>query len=292
MKKVDYVAACSDLGVMVDGADNAPIEILNNIDKSLINEIHIINKDNIKKEKEAGNKKRNLKYVNIFNEKLYNEISKVNKENNIVLTVGGDHSIAIASALSSINKYDNLGVIWFDSHADYNTFDTTITGNIHGLPLAVITGYEKKLLCDFHNGNFYNPKNTVIVGARDVDPLEKENLKDAGVTVISTKDLKEKNLEELVEKAFEIANSGTNGVHVSIDIDLIDPIVAPGVSVKARNGISKEEFNRILDVILKKYNIIKSIDVVEYNPLEDKNNITKDIALSTVNKLLNKYNEK
>ena len=71
------------------------------------------------------------------------------------IAIGGDHSIAIASALASINKYNNLGIIWFDAHGDYNTFETTFSGNIHGIPFAAVTGYEKKLLTDFHNGNYF-----------------------------------------------------------------------------------------------------------------------------------------
>lgn len=289
MRDVEVIAACSDLGVMVDGADIAPKEILKNIDKKIFKKIHVIEKENVKKEKESNNKKRNLKYVNIFNEKLYNEVSEIVNNDNIPLTIGGDHSIAIASALASINKYNNLGIIWFDSHGDYNTFDTTITGNLHGLPLAVITGYEKRLLCDFHNGKFYNPKNAVIVGARDLDTLELENLKDAGVTVFSTDDIKKQGVRKIVEEAFRIALKDTNGIHASIDIDLIDPLVAPGVSVKAVNGISKAEFDEIINVILEKINIIKTIDIVEFNPTMDINDVTRNITIEVVNKIISKY---
>lgn len=292
MNKIEFVAACSDLGVIIDGSDISPIEILKDIDEKKLESVHIIKKENIEKEKESENKKRNLKYLNEFNYKLYNEISNIVNKNNIPLTVGGDHSVAIASALSSINKYKNLGIIWFDSHADYNTFDTTITGNIHGLPLAVITGYEKKLLSGFHKGNYYNPKKTVIVGARDIDPLEIKNLEDAGVTIFSTQDIRKFGVDNIVKKAFEIAYNQTNGIHISIDIDLLDPNIAPGVSVKAMNGINENEFYSIIDIILEKSNIVKSLDVVEFNPKMDKNNVTKNITLNIVNKIIEKYGGK
>ena len=205
------------------------------------------------------------------------------------ITLGGDHSLAIATALASIKKYNKMGIIWFDSHGDYNTFDTTISGNIHGLPLAVITNYEKRYLAEFHSGSFYKPENTVIVGARDVDPLEVENLKEAGVTVFSTEDVRKEGADVITRKAFEIASKGTNGVHVSYDIDLIDPKIAPGVSIPAVDGINLEEAYMMVQTVIKKKDLVKSIDIVEYNPELDKDNKTKIIASTILNKFLNNF---
>lgn len=232
MKHIDIINACTDLGVHVNGAAEGPIDLTKNLSHNNINNIVTVKYSNVVKEYQNDNKKKNLQEVNKFNKQLYNEVlSSLNNEK-FPITIGGDHSLAIASALASIKKYSNLGIIWFDSHGDYNTFDTTITGNIHGLPLAVITNYEKRELSEFHNGNFYKPQNTVIVGARDIDdPLEIENLREAGVTVFSTKDVQQQGADVITKKAFEIASNNTNGVHVSFDIDLIDPKIAPGVSV-------------------------------------------------------------
>lgn len=241
------------------------------------------------KDLDTKNEKRNLEGINEFNENSYNVIRKIIQDGDFPLLVGGDHITAIGSSLASIKEHNNLGIIWFDSHADYNTYPTSVTGNLHGLPLAVATHYEKNILADFHNGPFFNPKNTVIVGGRDIDPWEWGNVIDSGVTVFSTDDIKKYGVEEICKKAFDIASNGTNGVHISFDLDVIDPEVAPGVSVPAKNGLNLEEAYALADEITKYSNIIKSADLVEYNPLFDKNDITKEIAINILNKWIDKF---
>ena len=287
MKQIDIIEAKNDLGVNIDGTDKGPSILTKNIDKDKINKIYTIEKPNYEKETKKDNLKKNLKGVNEFNEKLYETVSNIVEEGNFPLTLGGDHTIAIASALASIKQRKKLGIIWVDAHGDFNTFKTTITGNLHGLPLAVITGYEKDLLADFHKGNFYPFENTVILGARDIDPLELENLKDANVTIFTTADIHKYGVKKITKKAYEIASKNVDGVHISYDIDVIDPKDAPGVSVPAISGITKEEAYDILDVLLKKDNI-KSMDVVEFNPLKDKDGKTEKIAANIVNKIIGK----
>ena len=281
MQKIDIIEARNDLGVNIDGADVGPSILTKNIDKSKINNIYIVEKPNYEKEKQKDNLRKNLKGVNEFNEKLYNAVD------NFPLTLGGDHTIAIASALASIKKREKLGIIWVDAHGDFNTFNTTITGNLHGLPLAVITGYEKELLSYFHEGNFYPFTNTVILGARDIDPLELENLKDANVTIFTTADIHKYGVKQITKKALEIASNNVDGIHISYDIDVIDPKDAPGVSVPAISGITKEEAYEILDELLTS-NDIKSMDVVEFNPLRDIDHKTEEIANKIVNKIIDK----
>lgn len=290
MNHIDIINACTDLGVHVNGAHLGPIELTSNLAHSSINEIFTLQYSNVVKELDKNNKRKNIDELNKFNEKLYNLVLSSLNDEKLPLTIGGDHSLAIASALASIKKYDSLGIIWFDSHGDFNTFDTTISGNIHGLPLAVIANYEKRDLAKFHSGNFYNPQNTVIVGGRDIDdPLEIENLKEAGVTVFSTEDVKVEGADVITRKAFEIASKDTFGVHISFDIDLIDPKIAPGVSIPAVNGINLDEAYLMVDTIVKKKNLVKSIDLVEYNPTLDVDNKTKIIALNILNKFLNNF---
>lgn len=238
---------------------------------------------------DTKNEKRNLEQINEFNEKLYQLVSQIIDNGEFPLTVGGDHIIAIASSLASIKKHQNLGIIWFDSHADYNTYATSVTGNLHGLPLAVATHFEKDILADFHQGPFYDPRHTVIVGGRDIDPWEWGNVLEAGVTVFSTKDIQKYGAEEICQKAFEIASSGTNGVHISFDLDLIDPAVAPGVSVPAKNGISLKETHDLVDEIVKYADIIKSADLVEYNPIFDIDNQTANLAKEILNKWIENF---
>ena len=288
MKNIDVIAACSDLGVHINGSQLGPETLINNINKNNINKIKKINyNDNYLKEQEKYNLKKNLKELNCFNNKLYNEVDETINNNCLPITLGGDHSIAIGSALASIKNHNNMGIIWFDAHGDYHTFETTVSGNIHGLPFAAITGYEKNLLSDFHNGIYFNFKNAVLLGARDIDePDELNNLKDAGVTIITTKDIKKHGIDAMYEKAFSIASKGTNGIHISYDLDCIDCDVAPGVSVPVKNGINLDETYGFVDYIIKNKEKIKSIDLVELNPLNDKNKITEKIALNILNKLI------
>ncbi len=275
MKKVDIIEACSDLGVSIEGASLGP-KILEKYVST--NNIYKIELEDIKKEKDKENKEKNLKFINEFNKRLYDKVLETINQDRFPLTIGGDHSIAIASSLASIKKYENLGIIWLDSHGDFNTFDTTITGNIHGLPLAAITGFEKRKLAKFHDGNFYPYKNTVIVGARDIDKLEMINIKEAGVTVYTTEDIKKYGAKNIMEKAIKIASKGTKGMHISYDIDLIDPEVAPGVSVPAENGIDMNEVQEIVKVLTNNKEFIKSMDIVEFNPLRDIDGKTEEIA--------------
>lgn len=293
MKKISLIDACSDLGVHVDGAKFGPEAITKNLNTYISNPniegVHVIYSQNVKKELEKENKKKNLAPVNEFNTRLYNLVYEILKNENFPVTIGGDHVIAIASALASIKKHQNLGIIWVDAHGDFNTFNSTSSGNLHGLPLAVIANYEKKLLADFHNGNFYNPKNTVIVGGRDIDPWEMPNIKDAGVTVFSTEDIHKYGAEEILNKAFEIASNGTNGVHISYDLDVIDPKMAPGVSIPAVDGINLDEAYEIANIIRTyiENDIVKSLDLVELNPLRDIDNVTEKIAKNILKMILN-----
>ena len=289
MKNIDIIAACSDLGVHINGTNLAPELLINNIiNKNKINNIKKINYDiNYKKELEIENKKKNLNAVNEFNNKLYNSVLDSINNNNFPITIGGDHTIAIASTLASIKKYENLGIIWFDAHGDFNTFETTNTGNIHGLPFAALTNYEKKYLTSFHNGIYYNPKNAVLVGASDIDiPYELNNLKEAGVTIFTAEDIRKEGADVIYKKAFEIASNGTNGIHISYDLDVIDPSIAPGVSIPTTNGISLDEAYSFLNYIIKNKELIKSLDLVEFNPTTDIDKKTEKIASYILNELI------
>jgi len=282
MSKISVVLASNDAGVHVDGASLGALKLGEDLKDKIVLEQVKFNKSHDK-----NDLKKNLKEVNSFNEKLYNKIYDELSNDNKVLTIGGDHSIAIGSALASIKYNKNCGIIWIDAHGDYNTFETTITGNLHGLPLAVIDNYEKTLLNEFHDGNYISPKNTVIVGARDIDPLELDNLKDAGVTIFTTNDVHTLGAEEVMNLAFKVASFNVDKVHVSYDIDVIDPKIACGVSIPAVDGINEEEAYNIMDEVLKHKDIINSMDLVEYNSVLDKDNKTYDIAKKLRDKILN-----
>lgn len=288
MKKINIIKACSDLGVHIDGSNLGPNVILNNMNLTNINKILEAYKTNCIKNIEKENKRKNITYINEFNTKLYNTVSKSITDNCFPIILGGDHSIAIGSALASIKEYNNLGVIWIDSHADFNTFSTTTTGNIHGLPFATITGQNQNGLTDFHKGSFYNPKNSVLVGARSIDyPGEYENLEKAGIKVFTTEDIKLHGMKKIITEAIKIATTNTYGMHISIDIDVLDPKEAPGVSVPEINGITEKDLIQAIDQIILNKENVKSVDLVEYNPNYDINSITLNVAKRILTKLIN-----
>ncbi len=288
--KLTLINAKTDLGVMVDGANLGP-EILSNYykDDKRIDKIINLEKENIKKSHDPKDLAKNLDAINEFNARLYNEIKQ---DNNFPITLGGDHSLAIGSALASIKKKEKLGIIWIDSHGDYNTFETTRTGNIHGLPLAALNHQTGDRLSLFHDGNYYLPENTVIVGGRDIDPWEMPVIEKAGATVFSTKDIKEQGISTIIKKAIDIASNNTKGIHISFDIDVIDPEIAKGVSVPAINGITDEEAYLITDEVLKYKDKIKSWDLVEFNPLKDEDKKTEKIAVNILEKIISNVKEK
>ena len=273
MKKI-LIGAGSDLGIHIDGASLGPEVILK---KKNLKKVLFKQDKNIKKSKTKNDLKKNLVDLNQFNETLYNFLKK---EKNFCITIGGDHSIAIASGLASLKKEKNLGIIWIDSHLDYNTFATTITGNLHGLPLAALNGLNQDL-SKFHDGNYYNPQNTVVVGYRALEEnalAEIQNIQTMGVTVYTTEDIKKYGVSKIMEEAFKIAFKNTSGLHISFDLDVIDPDIAPGVSVKEKNGINLDETKEIINFLNTKKKYLKAFDLVEYNPLNDQNNTTLEIA--------------
>lgn len=280
---IDLICACSDLGVHIDGSEQGPIEIARLINNNKIYDKIYVHKNNVIKEKNKDNFKKNINNIKIFLEQLYNEISNTLDYNKFPITLGGDHTVAISSILASNNKYNDLGVIWIDAHADFNTFETTETGNIHGLPLAAVCGLCPELTKNYCN-NYINPKKCVIVGARSIDKEEKNNLKKYGVTYFSTDDLKQNGIKNIMDKAFKIAG---DKVHVSYDLDVITPNDAPGVSIPETDGISKFQSIEIIKYLKDKDNFIKSFDLVEYNPSFDINNKTLNIAIELLNIFIN-----
>ena len=278
---ITIINANTDLGVHVDGADLGPkvlSDVLNNVK-------YDVNKDNIIKSKDKLDLKKNFDAVNNFTKKIFAKELEILENNDFPLMIGGDHSAAIGSALASQKHYQNIGIIWIDAHGDYNTFETTRSGNLHGLPLAAITGYNCDDLTSFITHNHINPRNCVIVGARSIDPWEIGNINDAKVTVFTTDDIHKMGVKKIMDKAFDIALNETCGVHISYDIDVIDPILAPGVSVPEINGINLDEAYKIMDYLASRKRDIKSMDLVEFNPTRDIDNKTRDIAIT----LLNKY---
>ena len=290
--KVNIINAECDLGVNVDGASLGPKVLKETIkDNKSINKIIDVTCDCTNKDKEENNLRKNYDRLVEYTTKLYKTILE---SKDFTITIGGDHSIAISSALASIKKENDLGIIWIDAHADYNTFETTITGNLHGLPLATINGYNKELSL-FHDGCYFDPKKTVIIGYRSEEINKQDelnNLSKAGVSIFTTKELQREGIENVLKKAFNIAsNNYSNKVHISYDLDFIDPKDAPGVSIPEKDGPSKEEALELARELTKYIDYISSFDIVEFNPVNDIDNKTLNIAKTIFNIMVNELSK-
>ena len=281
------VGACSDLGVNIDGANLGPVQLMNDLKAFYKGESMMFEKDEtIIKSRNLSDRRKNEYEIEKFNSNLYKNIVDKIKEDNFPIVIGGDHSISIASALASAKVNIDVGMIWIDAHTDYNTFETTVTGNIHGLPLATINGYKNSELRFYHQGKVIQPSKTVIIGARSIDEGEKDNVRYSGVTVFTTEDIKEKGIEAVMYEAFKIAGYKTKGIHISYDLDVIDPDIAPGVSIPEFDGLTLDEAMKINEYIINHINDVLSYDLVEFNPLRDINRKTEQIALNLLAQII------
>lgn len=285
--KTIIVGAGSDLGVHIDGAHLGPTQLLNDIASFYKGDrISFIQDESIIKSRNLSDRRKNEYEIDRFNTALYKTIVEKMEQKYFPILIGGDHSVAVSSALAATKTNTNIGIIWIDAHGDFNTFETTQTGNIHGLPLAAIAGYKNEDLRYFHDGNTIHPSKVVIVGARSLDQREKENLKYAGITVFTTEDIKNRGVEAVMDEAFKIAGEKTKGIHISYDIDVIDPNYAPGVSVPEFDGINVEEAMKINEIIIKHIEEITSYDLVEFNPLRDIERKTEQIAVNLLAQII------
>ena len=230
-----------------------------------------------------------LAEINTVNKRLYEKVVNAHKADRFPLIIGGDHSLAIGSCLASLDYYKKIGVIWIDAHADFNNFHSTITGNIHGMPLCAIAGKDSGLLniADRANKSFVNEKNIVIVAARDIDPAEVKLLKESNITVYSMQHIDKFGMHDTMKQAIDIASNGTNGIHVSFDLDSVSPNEAPGVGTPVKGGLTFREAHLAME-LLSEIDKVVSLDVVELNPIADNNNITGDLAVALIESALGK----
>ncbi|RYY00476.1 arginase [bacterium] len=207
------------------------------------------------------------------------------------LVLGGDHSLAMGSLAAVANYYktknQNPGVIWFDAHADYNTEESSPSGNIHGMPLAVATGKGNTKLLSLFENNFIDPKRTVIMGVRSVDPIEGKLLDEVGVKVFSMKDIDEMGMLQCTRQAIKIASPEKNPIHLSFDIDGLDATIIPGTGTPVMGGITLREAHLMLELIAET-GFLQSMDMVEVNPILDARNQTAQVAKHLLESALGK----
>jgi arginase len=236
-----------------------------------------------------NNQSQKLKYlpeVVRVSEDLAAKVAEVVKQGDFPIILGGDHSIAIGSLAGVTQQYKNLGVIWFDAHGDFNTENTTPSGNIHGMPLAVSVGIGHDELVNVAGfAPKVKPENIVIVGARSIDSDERRLLKENNVTVYTMHEIDKLGIGTVMEEAIRIAGTGTDGIHLSLDLDSIDPDMCPGVGTPVLGGVTYREGHLAMEMLFQSGRVVSG-DLVEVNPILDEGNRTARTAVALACSLL------
>lgn len=199
------------------------------------------------------------------------------------IVLGGDHSlgagsVAAAAAFARERSGKPLGLLWVDAHGDMNTPATSPSGNVHGMPLAALLGPEPHELSSI--GGFFptvSPEHTVLIGVRNLDDREKELVRASGVHVFTMKDIDRQGMAAIAERAVALASEGTAGVHVSFDMDVCDPAIAPGVGTPVKGGLDYREAHLAMEILADSGRVL-SLDLVEVNPTLDMRNTTAELG--------------
>lgn len=226
-----------------------------------------------------------LKEVREVCERLADEVAGTLDAGQFPLVLGGDHSIAIGT-LDGVSRDAETGVIWFDAHGDFNTPDTSPSGNVHGMPLAAMLGYGEFGDTEWPPEEI-DPETVVLVGLRDLDGPERAAIRDSDVTAFTMSDIDERGVGAVTERALDIAADGTDGIHVSLDIDWLDPNEAPGVGTPVRGGVTYREAHAALETVAR-HGGLRSLELVEVNPILDQRNETADLAVELAASALGK----
>ena len=289
---ISIIGAPMDLGQNRRGVDMGPsairyagvVERLQNLGHSVddLGDIAIG-----RREISQNTKLRNLEEVVAANTILANRVHDIIGEGNFPIVLGGDHSIAIGTLAGLAARYDNLGVIWYDAHADLNTAETSPSGNIHGMPLAVSIGLGHEELLNIRDfAPKIKPENVVIIGARSVDPGERELIKEKGIKVFSMHEIDKLGMSEVMGQTIRyFQDRKVDGVHLSLDLDGLDPLYTPGVGTPVAGGITYRESHLAMEMLYAS-NMITSAEFVEVNPILDEKNKTADVAVGLMGSLL------
>lgn len=293
LKDMSIIGMPMDLGQARRGVDMGPsairyagvIERLQALDHNIEDLGDIpIGRPGLEDPEEEGRLK-NLKQVSEANYKLADAVSDIMSKDRFPLVFGGDHSIAIGSLAGISQHYKNLGVIWYDAHGDLNTADTSPSGNIHGMPLAAGLGLGDPDLTGIGGSQpKVKPENLVIIGARSLDDGEKVLIKEKGIRVYTMHEIDRLGMTAVMKDAIQYLSEKTDGVHLSLDLDGLDPNDAPGVGTPVIGGISYRESHLAMEMLAES-DILTSAEFVEVNPILDDKNKTATVAVALMGSL-------
>ena len=212
-------------------------------------------------------------------EELAETVAAIVKRGGFPLVLGGDHSVAIGTIAGLSRAGRRPGVIWMDAHADINSPETTPSGNVHGMPFAVALGIARAPFPDALRGSA-DARHGVLVGIRDVDEGEREHIKKSGVTALTIADVDRLGMAGVMERAIAVASRG-DGIHMSLDMDVLDPNEAPGVGTPVRGGVSYREAQLAMEMVAATGKLA-SMEVTEVNPILDRANMTATLAVELI----------
>jgi arginase len=293
-KKVRIIGFPSDLGASRRGVDMGPsaIRIANvgprlrqlGYDVDDVGNISVAVRESVTTA--ADSKIKFLPEIVAASKELRDRVYESLKAGRIPLTLGGDHSLAMGS-IAGVTKFygekkQKVGVIWLDAHGDINTPDTSASGNIHGMPLAHVLGNgHKDLLALGDKIPMVDPSRAVLIGIRDLDPGERQAIREQGVRAFTMRDIDEMGMRNVIQEAIRIATNGTAGFHLSFDVDCMDPRDAPGVGTAVRGGTTYREGHLAMELLHDSGQML-AMDITEVNPVLDTSNQTADLATEMV----------
>lgn len=208
-------------------------------------------------------------------------LASVAAEEDVVI-LGGDHSISLGSVAGALHRADRVGVLWVDAHGDFNTPETSPSGNVHGMVVAGLMGRGPESL--MVGDRCLQPDQIVMIGVRDLDPLERLALRNSGIKVLTMRDIDENGMAQVVHAALNVLGN-VDAIHVSFDMDSLDPAVAPGVGTPVPGGLSYREAHLLMEMLADDGRV-RSLDIVEINPILDTANGTAEVAVSMAASLL------
>jgi len=233
-----------------------------------------------------------LKEIREVCESLRERVGGALEAGALPVVLGGDHSIAMGT-IAGLSRHfghrgERIGLIWFDAHADANSAETSPSGNIHGMPLAVCLGIGEPSLTGLAGATpMVDGARAALVGIRDLDPAERRNVRASGVGAFTMRDIDERGMRAVMEEAIKRATSGTAGIHVSFDLDGMDPDYAPGVGTPVPGGLSYREAHLAMEMLADTGKVV-SAELVEVNPILDHRNGTARLGVELLASLLGK----
>lgn len=287
-----------DFGASRHGSDMGPSAIrlagikekLESIGHTTIEHNSIFNAST-KEYSEIGNPKaKYLKPIVTACTDLAKEVEQVSDAGDFPLVIGGDHSIALGTlagiAANAKKRNSRVGVLYVDAHGDFNTTETTPSGNIHGECLSASCGYGLPELTNlYYEGRKIDPKNVCFVGSRDLDKEERKLMKEAGVTVFTMSDIDRTGFADIVKQIIVFFRSRVDQIHVSFDMDVLDPMFAPGTGIPLPGGLTSREALLLMEEMAAT-KMVKSAEIVEVNPILDVRNQTAILAVNLAARLL------